>query len=63
MFLFFLITAHPYPPGVPTVAKTGKTYAELEWEKPARDGGAKIKGTVNSLLFLILLYQISRLIP
>ncbi|XP_052706840.1 twitchin-like isoform X1 [Crassostrea angulata] len=34
------------PPGVPEAVNIGKTYADLKWEPPKHDGGAKITGYV-----------------
>ena len=32
----------PDAPGAPNVARVGKSFAELQWTPPARDGGAKV---------------------
>ncbi|XP_052800015.1 twitchin-like isoform X4 [Mya arenaria] len=37
---------HAYPPGIPSVTNVGRTFAELEWDKPTKDGGSKIKGYI-----------------
>uniref|UniRef100_A0A1A9V0P1 Twitchin n=1 Tax=Glossina austeni TaxID=7395 RepID=A0A1A9V0P1_GLOAU len=34
----------PSPPGTPHAVKVGKHFAELKWEKPHSDGGARITG-------------------
>uniref|UniRef100_A0A1I8J9R7 non-specific serine/threonine protein kinase n=1 Tax=Macrostomum lignano TaxID=282301 RepID=A0A1I8J9R7_9PLAT len=34
----------PGNPGTPSVAKTGKNYAELEWTKPLNEGGSRLLG-------------------
>ncbi|KAH3877136.1 hypothetical protein DPMN_000993, partial [Dreissena polymorpha] len=36
----------PYPPGIPSATNVGRTYAELQWEAPQKDGGSKIKGYI-----------------
>lgn len=40
------IIATPYPPGVPNPTKVGRSFVELEWDKPIKDGGSKITGYV-----------------
>ncbi|XP_055331451.1 twitchin-like isoform X3 [Paramacrobiotus metropolitanus] len=34
----------PSPPGIPNIAKIGRTYVDLKWTKPKSDGGSKILG-------------------
>lgn len=38
------VLAKSSPPGVPEAVNIGKTYADLKWEPPKHDGGAKITG-------------------
>jgi hypothetical protein len=40
----FLSSAKSSPPGVPEAVNIGKTFADLKWEPPKHDGGAKITG-------------------
>lgn len=43
------VLAKSSPPGVPEAVNIGKTYADLKWEPPKHDGGAKITGNKRKL--------------
>ena len=54
LYILFTSSGKPASPSIPNVVTVGKSYVDLEWDKPFKDGGSKITGKIGIFSLFVL---------